>query len=100
MPYIRKRKGADKGIDGLIYLKSDSDTSERAVVSVKGGDDVNVAMIRDLKGALEREKSPVDIFVTLAPITNSIVAEATSVGFIECEGVVRAGCTFWLFIDS
>lgn len=35
-PYGGKKKGADSGIDGLIYFRSDAKTTERAVVSVKG----------------------------------------------------------------
>jgi site-specific DNA-methyltransferase (adenine-specific) len=85
VPYGGKKKGADSGIDGLIYFKSDSKTTERAIVSVKGGDNINVGMIRDLKGVLDREKAPVGIFITLAPITKPMIAEAASAGFFECD---------------
>lgn len=47
-PFAGKRKGSDGGIDGLIYFRSDAKTTERAIVSVKGGDNVGVPMIRDL----------------------------------------------------
>ena len=50
----------------LIYFRSDAKTTERAVVSVKGGENVGVTMIRDLKGVLEREKAPIGVFLTLA----------------------------------
>jgi DNA methylase/Restriction endonuclease len=85
VPYAGKKKGADGGIDGLIYFKSDSKTTERAVVSVKGGDNVNVGMLRDLKGVMGREKAPVGIFITLAPTTKPMVAEAASAGFFDCD---------------
>jgi DNA modification methylase len=55
-PFSGKKKGADGGIDGLIYFKSETKT-ERAIVSVKGGDNVSVLMIRDLIGVLNREKA-------------------------------------------
>ena len=48
VPYGGKRRGADTGIDGHIYFKPDAKTTEKAIVSVKGGANVNVAMIRDL----------------------------------------------------
>ncbi len=67
-PYGGKKKGADGGIDGLIYFRSDAKTTERAIVSVKGGG-VSVPMVRDLKGVLEREKSPIGVFLTLEPPT-------------------------------
>ncbi len=65
-PYGGKKKGADGGIDGLIYFRSDAKTTERAIVSVKG-DGVSVPMVRDLKGVLEREKAPIGVFLTLEP---------------------------------
>lgn len=80
-PFAGKKKGADGGIDGLIYFKSDSKTTERAVVSVKGGDNVSVAMVRDLKGVLDREKAPIGVFMTLVPPTKPMLAEAASAGF-------------------
>jgi site-specific DNA-methyltransferase (adenine-specific) len=37
IPYGGKKKGADTGIDGTIYFKADRKTTEKAIVSVKGG---------------------------------------------------------------
>lgn len=85
-PFAGKKKGADGGIDGLIYFKSDARTTERAIVSVKGGDNVSVPMIRDLKGVLEREKAPIGVFMTLAAPTRPMEAEAASAGFYELGG--------------
>ena len=85
-PFAGKKKGADGGIDGLIYFKSDSRTTERAIVSVKGGDSVSVPMIRDLKGVLDREKAPIGVFLTLAPPTRPMETEAASAGFYELGG--------------
>jgi hypothetical protein len=56
MPFGGKKKGADGGIDGLIYFKPDGKKTEKALVSVKGGDNVGVQMIRDLHSAMERER--------------------------------------------
>ena len=79
-PFSGKKKGADGGIDGLIYFRSDAKTTERAVVSVKGGN-VSVPMVRDLKGVLDREKSPIGVFLTLEPPTRPMEKEAASAGF-------------------
>ena len=79
-PYGGKKKGADGGIDGLIYFRSDAKTTERAIVSVKGGG-VSVPMIRDLKGVLDREKAPIGVFLTLEPPTRPMEKEAASAGF-------------------
>jgi adenine specific DNA methylase Mod len=82
-PYAGKKRGADSGIDGLIYFKADAKTTERVVVSVKGGEHVSVPMIRDLKGVLEREKAPIGIFLTLNRPTRPMEAEAAAAGFYE-----------------
>jgi site-specific DNA-methyltransferase (adenine-specific) len=85
-PFAGKKKGADGGIDGLIYFRSGAKTTERAIVSVKGGESVGVPMIRDLKGVLEREKAPIGVFLTLAPPTRPMETEAASAGFYELGG--------------
>lgn len=84
-PYGGKKKGADGGIDGLIYFRSDAKTTERAIVSVKGGG-VSVPMVRDLKGVLEREKAPIGVFLTLEPPTRPMEKEAASSGFYTLGG--------------
>ncbi len=85
-PYGGKKKGADGGIDGLIYFEDDATgAAKRIVVSVKGGDNVNVAMIRDLAHVVEREKASIGLFLTLAKPTEPMRKEAASVGFYECQ---------------
>ena len=74
-PYGGKKKGADGGIDGLIYFRSDAKTTERAIVSVKGGG-VSVPMVRDLKGVLDREQAPIGVFLRLEPPTRPMEKEA------------------------
>ena len=85
IPFAGKKKGADGGIDGLIYFKPDGKTTERAIVSVKGGDNVSVAMMRDLKGVLDREKAPMGIFLSLVEPTKPMIAEAAAAGIYETE---------------
>ncbi len=55
IPYGGKKKGADTGIDGTIYFKPDGKATEKAIVSVKGGDNVGVPMVRDLGHVVDRE---------------------------------------------
>jgi hypothetical protein len=85
-PFAGRKKGADGGVDGIIYFRSDPRTMERAIVSVKGGGAVGVPMIRDLKGVLAREKAPIGIFLTLTPPTRPMEAEAASAGLYEQGG--------------
>lgn len=79
-PYGGKKKGADGGVDGIIYFKPDGKTTERAIVSVKGGMNVDVKMIRDLHSAMEREKAPIGIFLSAAKPTKPMISEAAAVG--------------------
>jgi adenine specific DNA methylase Mod len=75
-PFGGKKKGADGGIDGKIFFKPDGKRTEVAIVSVKGGDNINVSMIRGLKAVIEREKAPIGLFVTLAKPTQPMQVEA------------------------
>ncbi|MFZ1416402.1 MAG: DNA methyltransferase [Defluviicoccus sp.] len=85
VPYGGKKKGADTGIDGHIYFKPDGKTTEKAVVSVKGGGNVSVAMIRDLGHVIDRETAKVGVFITLAEPTGPMKTEAVKAGFYETE---------------
>ncbi|MGI8958960.1 MAG: DNA methyltransferase [Bryobacteraceae bacterium] len=83
VPYGGKKKGADTGIDGFIYFKPDARTTEKAIVSVKGGENVNVAMVRDIAHVVQREKAQMGIFITLAEPTKPMLTEAVKEGFYE-----------------
>jgi site-specific DNA-methyltransferase (adenine-specific) len=83
VPFGGKKKGADSGIDGLIYFKPEGKTTEKAIVSVKGGENVNVAMVRDLAHVVDREKAKIGVFITLADSTGPMRTEAVKVGFYE-----------------
>jgi site-specific DNA-methyltransferase (adenine-specific) len=82
---FRGGRGADGGIDGLIYFKPDGRKTERAIVSVKGGENVGVAMIRDLGHVVQRERAKIGVFVTLAEPTRPMTTEAYKAGFYETE---------------
>ena len=90
MPYGGRKKGADGGVDGVIYFKPDGRRTEKAIVSVKGGANVGVQMIRDLHSAMEREKAPIGIFITLALPTSAMEREAAAVGRFTAEATGRS----------
>ncbi len=77
------KKGADRGLDGRLYFGK----TDHAVVSVKAGENVGVAMIRDLKGVMERERAPIGVFLTLTPPTRDMRTEAAAAGQHAPEGV-------------
>lgn len=82
-PFKGGKKGADGGIDGFVYFKPDGKATERAIVSVKGGGNVGVGMVKDLIATVDREKAKVGVFVTLTKPTRPMLTEAVTAGFYE-----------------
>jgi site-specific DNA-methyltransferase (adenine-specific) len=80
-PYGEKKKGADSGIDGYLYYMDEKDKIKKAIISVKGGGNVSVAMIRDLGHVIEREKADIGVFITLEKPTRPMLEEAAMMGF-------------------
>lgn len=85
VPYGGKKKGADTGIDGIIYFKPDGKTTEKAIVSVKGGTNVGVGMVKDLIATVDREKAKIGVFITLADPTRPMEKEAVTAGFYQTD---------------
>ena len=83
VPFGGKKRGADSGIDGIIYFKPEGKATEKAIVSVKGGDNVNVAMVRDLGHVIDRERAKIGLFISLAEPTGPMRTEAVKAGFFE-----------------
>jgi site-specific DNA-methyltransferase (adenine-specific) len=90
LPFGGRKKGADGGIDGIIYFKPDGRKTERALVSVKGGRNVGVQMIRDLHSAMEREKAPIGVFITAAMPSRPMETEAAAVGRFHAAATGRS----------
>jgi site-specific DNA-methyltransferase (adenine-specific) len=83
-PLGEKRKGADKGIDGIIqFIDDPTGTPKRAVVQVKSGH-VGVNAIRELKAVADHDA--LGIFITLEPPTTPMQTEAISAGFYHSPG--------------
>lgn len=76
-----RRGRGDEGIDGNICFGK----THRAIFGVKAGDKVSVAMIRGLRGVIEREGAEIGVFLTLTPPKKTMIAEAAA-GQFEMEG--------------
>jgi site-specific DNA-methyltransferase (adenine-specific) len=83
-PWKGGRKGADGGIDGIIYFKPDGKRTERAIVEVKGGG-VGVKDIGRLAQVIERERAPFGVFITAQNPTRAMERDAAAVGVWENE---------------
>ena len=81
-PGNQGKKGADGGLDGNRYFGK----TNRAVVSVKGGKNVGVGMVRDLDSVVNRTGADVGILLTLTPPTRNMVSEAAAAGQFELDG--------------
>lgn len=81
-PWKGGRKGADGGIDGIIYFKPDGKKTERAIVEVKGGG-VGVKDIGRLAQVIERERAPFGVFLTAQAPTRAMERDAAAVGVWE-----------------
>ena len=84
-PQGEQRRGADRGIDGIIYfVDGPRRTPQKLVVQVKGGR-VSSPQIRDLKGVVEREKAAMGLFISLEEPTRDMRTEAASGGFYHSD---------------
>jgi site-specific DNA-methyltransferase (adenine-specific) len=82
-PYKGGKKGADTGIDGLIYFKPDGRTTEKAIVEVKGGQNVSPQWVRALAQVVERERAKIGVLITLADPTVTMRREAAAAGLYK-----------------
>ena len=76
-----EKKGADKGIDGKMYITTSVAPLEHGTIlfSVKSGA-VGVAQIRDFLHVIEREKAAAGVFLTLEEPTKPMLQEAKKAG--------------------
>jgi len=81
-PQNSKKKGADGGIDGHIYFRSGARTTEKAIVSVKGGG-IGVRDVRELANVVDREKARIGVFISLEEHTQPMVKEAAGAGLYD-----------------
>ena len=81
-----QKKGADKGIDGTLYLTDSSGESKSIIISVKGGH-VTASQVRDLRGVIERDEAAIGVFITLEEPTAPMRKEAAEAGMFQTKSV-------------
>ena len=80
------KKGADKGVDGIIFFQDDARSTGQAIVSVKGGANVHAQHIRDLIGAMHNQRAKLGVFVTLTEPTSAMLKAAREAESVEAGG--------------
>lgn len=81
--FINKKQSGDKGIDGRIYFEMKERELGKMVISVKGGKNINPAMVRELRGTMERENSQFAGLILTEEPTKGMLEEANQGGQIE-----------------
>ncbi|HEX3496109.1 MAG TPA: site-specific DNA-methyltransferase, partial [Methylocella sp.] len=84
-PYKGGKKGGDGGVDGFLYIKPDGKKTEKVIVSVKGGQSLNPAMVKDLIVTVDQEGAKMGVFLTLEPPTKGMVTQAAAAGFYKTD---------------
>jgi site-specific DNA-methyltransferase (adenine-specific) len=80
------KKGADKGIDGVITFIDDSTHKPKQIlVQVKSGH-VARGDIGQLRGTIERDRAAIGIFITLEEPSQPMITEAISAGYYSSPG--------------
>ena len=75
------KKGADRGIDGRLYFHDEpGGRTKQILLEVKSGK-VDVAQVRSLRGAVEREKAEIGVFLCFEEPTRPMLREAAEAGF-------------------
>ncbi|MFI5381307.1 MAG: DNA methyltransferase, partial [Tepidisphaerales bacterium] len=83
---MEEKKGADKGIDGRLYLTDVGGQTRGIIISVKGGH-VTASQVRDLRGVIEREDAAIGVLITLETPTKPMLSEAADAGTFQTKSV-------------
>ena len=80
-----RRRVRTAALTGISISSRTDARPKKAIVSVKGGDNVQVSMIRDLAHVVDRENAKIGVFITLVEPTAPMKTEAVKAGFYETE---------------
>lgn len=80
------KKGADKGVDGVVFFQDDSKNTGQAVVSVKGGINIHAQHVRDLIGTMNNQRAKLGLLVTLNEPTSAMLKTAREAESVEAGG--------------
>jgi DNA modification methylase len=76
-----EKKGRDRGIDGRIFFHDNKlGQTKQIILSVKAGQNLAPAFVRDLRGVMERDKAEMGVLITMASPTREMRREAASAG--------------------
>lgn len=79
-----EKQVGDRGVDGVIRFPLDNKSMGRALVSVKGGRQLNPAMVRDLIGTVDAHRAEMGLLITMGSVTRGMT-----------EALNRSGSYIW-----
>ena len=79
------KKGADGGKDGMIFFRDTGSKLGKIVVSVKGGKNVSVEMVRSLGDVVDEQKAAIGLFITLEQPTKPMLDWAAKKGLFHSD---------------
>ncbi len=93
--FVTSRKTGDGGIDGRLYFNHpDYEELKSMVLEVKGGKNVGISVMRDLRGVLERDDGLMASLIVLEDLGERKIRnfrqEMASAGDIEVNGIPYA----------
>ena len=69
---------------GRLYFHDDnSGKSKQIVLSVKAGENLNVAHVRELRGVLDRDKAEIGVLISMEPPSKAMMKETPEAGFYK-----------------
>ena len=89
--FVTARKTADRGIDGRLYFDMGGPNLESMILEVKGGKNIGIRVVRDLRGVLEREDAPMAGLIVLEEMSErkqrNFKQEMAQAGDLDVMGV-------------
>lgn len=86
-PHGGGKKGADGGIDGTLEFATERGRQDWGIISVKGGKNLGVDMVRQLDAVMRAEGAAIGVLITLGPPTREMERWAVTAGHIELANV-------------
>ncbi len=69
--FVSAKKSNDGGIDGNIYFRHENEL-HTMIISVKGGENIGIKDVRDLRGAMERSGAKMAGLIIRNPLTDAM----------------------------
>ncbi len=93
-PWMGGKKGGDRGVDGYFYYVDEGGKTGTGVISVKAGQNINPAMVRDLGRVMQRDGHKLGLLVSCRDADARMELEAASHGLVETEFGRYPRCRF------